>query len=418
MTSPLSTLPIWDTSIGDVLPWYFAVAEDRMPAKYLLARRIPCDLNLPEATLDELWAEHDCSTTRFLGVWEGIRRRTVRWSELPLANPSLLDLTGELVARMLSCCTFCRWNCRVDRRSGARRGTCQLQADSRVASYFPHHGEELVFRGDRGSGTIFFTSCNMRCQFCQNGDISHDKDNGIPASPRQVAAMAWQLRRAGCHNINWVGGEPTVHLHTIVEAIRRLSVPPRPEDLRCVAPVNPDAPRHRNRSRPVGFYDGSFNVPMLWNSNFFMSPETMRLLRPLVDVWLSDFKFGNDRCAVFLSRTPWYIETVAKNHELVYRWGEDLVIRHLIMPGHVECCTKPVLDWIAANTPRVLVNVMDQYRPDYACDPFSPLYDPRYRTLSRRPSTTEVLEAYAYARELGLRFEALSYEKNVTGLRA
>jgi putative pyruvate formate lyase activating enzyme len=414
---PFSTLRICDR-VGDRLPWYLAVAEDRMPAKYLLSRRVPCSLDLGAATLEELWAEHDRATARFLEEWGRVRRQEVRTSDLPLANPSLLDLAGELVARMLSRCNFCRWNCRIDRRAGTRHGTCQLEGDSRVASYFDHHGEELVFRGDRGSGTIFFTSCNMRCQFCQNGDISHDKDNGIPVTPREVAAMAWQLRRAGCHNINWVGGEPTVHLHTIVEAIRLLASPPSRKDLAYVQRANRGNPWLPKRSDAAAFYDGQLNVPMLWNSNFFMSPETMRILRPIVDVWLSDFKFGNDRCAVFLSRTPWYFETVATNHALVYQWGEDLVIRHLIMPGHVECCTKPVLDWIAANTPQALVNVMDQYRPEYACDRLSPLYDDRYRALARRPDVTEILEAYAYAHRLGLRFEDVSFERNVTGLRA
>jgi putative pyruvate formate lyase activating enzyme len=389
-----------------------------MPAKYLLSRRIQCRTKLLEASLDELWAEHDRATARFVEVWGQVRRREVRMSEFPLATPSLLDLTGELVSRMLSHCNFCRWNCRVDRISGKRHGTCQLESDSRVASYFDHHGEELVFRGNRGSGTVFFTSCNMRCQFCQNGDISHDRDNGVPVTPQEVAAMAWQLRRIGCHNINWVGGEPTVHLHTIVQAIRLFARSPSRQNVASVQRVDHTTPRLPREPRGVGFYEGEFNVPMLWNSNFFMSPETMRILHPIVDVWLSDFKFGNDRCAVSLSRTPWYFETVATNHELVYDWGEDLVIRHLIMPGHVECCTKPVLEWIAANTPHALVNVMDQYRPEYACDRLSPQYDDRYRALTRRPDTTEILEAYAYARELGLRFEDLSYERSVTGLRA
>ncbi len=417
MARTFGQLWIWDR-VGDRLPWYLAVAEDRLPAKYLISRRIPCEVDLGTGTVEELWAEHARATARFLEARKAIRSRDVRLSQLPLATPSLLDLSWELGQRMLTHCTFCRWNCKVDRRAGTKHGTCQLAGDSRVSSYFAHHGEELVFRGTHGSGTVFFTSCNMRCVYCQNSDISHDKENGIPANPREVAAMAWQLRKEGCHNINWVGGEPTVHLHTILEAIRSLGTPPNPEDLAYVQSVNPGAAWPFRRPAAVGVYEGEFNVPLLWNSNFFMSDETMRLLRPLVDVWLSDFKFGNDRCAVFLSRTPRYWETVARNHKKVYDWGEDLVIRHLITPGHVGCCTKPVLDWIAANAPQALVNVMDQYRPEYACDPFSPAYDGRYRALSRRPEAQEVLEAYAYARDLGLRFEDLSYEKNVTGLQA
>ncbi len=79
-----------------------------------------------------------------------------------------------------------------------------------MSSYFHHTGEELFYRGTQGSGTIFFTSCNMRCAFCQNGDISTDKDNGEETDARALAAMAWLLRREGCHNINWVGGEVVI----------------------------------------------------------------------------------------------------------------------------------------------------------------------------------------------------------------
>jgi putative pyruvate formate lyase activating enzyme len=87
------------------------------------------------------------------------------------------------------------------------------------------------------------------------------------------------------------------------------------------------------------------------------------------------------------------------------------------MPEHVECCTKPVLKWIAENTPRALVNVMDQYHPDYACDPHSSQFDRRYRALARRPHADEILEAYDYAKGLGLRFEEVTLEKSTMGLR-
>jgi putative pyruvate formate lyase activating enzyme len=106
-------------------------------------------------------------------------------------------------------------------------------------------------------------------------------------------------------------------------------------------------------------YGGAFNAPMLWNSNFFMSDEAMRILRVLIDVWLPDFKFGPGRCAITLAHTPRYWETVTGNLELIHRWGEGLTIRHLVMPNHVECCTKSVLDWIAAHMREAPTNVMD-----------------------------------------------------------
>jgi putative pyruvate formate lyase activating enzyme len=258
----------------------------------------------------------------------------------------------------------------------------------------------------------------MRCGFCQNGDISTDKDNGRAVSPRTLATMAWLLRAEGCHNVNWVGGEVTIHLHTIVEAISLLEdLRPTDQDLRAARGAKSDSyfgfPLRPNEAN----YSGAFNAPMLWNSNFFMSAAALEVLRLLMDVWLPDLKFGPGKCGVLLSRTPWYWETVTENIRTIHDWGEDFTIRHLVMPNHVECCTRPVLDWIAENMPDVPVNVMDQYHPDNLCEPCSPKYDPKYAEIARRPTGQEVLQAFSYAKDLGLRFEALSYEKNTTGLR-
>lgn len=411
------SLSIWRELDGR-LPWYLAVACNRMPAKYLISLRIPCEVNLQQADETELWREHAMLTEDSLEAKEAIRRGEERLSSLPKAETSLLDLSVELSKRMLRHCSFCRWNCRVDRAAGLRHGACQLESDSRVSCYFHHTGEELVFRGTRGSGTVFFTSCNMRCAYCQNGDISHDKENGLQVNPQHVAAMAWQLRMEGCHNINWVGGEPTIHLHTILEAFKRLAgEKPSAEDLNYVQNLQSDGFHAYSWEKVDAHFEGEFNAPMLWNSNFYMSPEALKLLRPLIDIWLPDFKFGDNKCALSLARTPWYFETVSRNHKLVYDWGEDVVIRHLVLPNHVECCTKPVLEWIAENMPEALVNIMDQYHPDYSCDPSSPQYDERYAGMARRLFQHEVLESYDYAAALGLHFEEVTYEKNATGLR-
>ncbi|MGA9168176.1 MAG: radical SAM protein, partial [Nitrososphaeraceae archaeon] len=294
---------------------------------------------------------------------------------------------------------------------------------SNVSSYFRHRGEEIVFRGTMGSGTIFFTSCNMRCSFCQNGDISTDKDNGIPITPYLLALMIWQLRMEGCHNTNWVGGDPTIHLHTIVEAIGMLdslqmSSINKMKQYEYVESIKADNYINRYnttlKNSESAFYQRRlFNSPQLWNSNFFMSNETLHILRSLMDVWLPDFKFGPGKCALDLSRTPWYWDTVTNNLKLIHGWGEDPVIRHLIMPNHVECCTKPVLDWISLNMPEVPVNIMDQYYPDNLCDPSSSKYRERYNEIARSPTEEEILRSYQYAKELNLNFEALSYEKSV-----
>lgn len=173
--------------------------------------------------------------------------------------------------------------------------------------------------------------------------------------------MIWQLRMEGAHNTNWVGGGPTIHLHIIVEATGMLdsftlSDINKSKDLDHIKAVKADNyNNYFNRwqmNTDYAFYKKRLsNSPQLWNSNFFMSNDAMHILSSLIDVWIPDFKFGPGKCALDLSKTPWYWETVTNNLRLVHTWNENFVIRHLIMPNHVECCTKPVLDWIAKNSP-------------------------------------------------------------------
>jgi putative pyruvate formate lyase activating enzyme len=422
-------------SSSNILSWYFAVSTNRMPAKYLISKSVPCNIDLRFASERDLWDTHKILTQEFLERWKGVRSGEVEISceVTPPQRTSLMDLNVELVKRMLTHCNFCHWNCQVDRSGQSvqaeapktkKHGTCQLEETSKVSSFFHHRGEELVFRGTKGSGTIFFTSCNMRCAFCQNGDISTDKDNGIPITPNLLALMIWQLRMEGCHNTNWVGGDPTIHLHTIVQTISMLdsfklpNINRNKDELNYVNAVKTDNYSNyfnawRMNSEYAFYNKRLFNSPQLWNSNFFMSNEAMCILRSLIDVWLPDFKFGPGKCALDLSRTPWYWETVTNNLRLVHEWGEDFVIRHLVMPNHVECCTKPVLDWIAKNMPNVPINIMDQYYPDNLCDSSSSKYRERFSELARSPTREEIVTSYRYAKELGLNFETLSWEKSV-----
>jgi len=406
-------LSFWnEPDFRGTMGWYRAVANGRLPAKFRLCASLPAGAAL-DAPEDHLWRALDGGTETFLALRRDVRAGRALPQDRP--RPSLLDLVAELGRRMLAHCNFCRWDCGVDRARGAKLGACKLGAETRVSSYFHHGGEELVYRGTHGSGTIFFTSCNMRCAFCQNGDISTDRLNGIEVSARTLATMAWLLAAEGCHNINWVGGDPTIHLHTILEAIARLpDLAPTDADLRAALATKADTFGGLHARRAV--LDGEFNAPMLWNSNFFMTDEAMKLLRLTMDVWLPDFKFGPGRCALELARTGWYWETVTANLLKLRDWGEDLTIRHLVMPEHVECCTVPVLDWIAAEMPGVPVNIMDQYHPDNYTDPASPKFIARYRPLARRPDREEILAAFRHAKQRGLRFESLSYERNRTGI--
>jgi putative pyruvate formate lyase activating enzyme len=410
--SDLTRLTVWDdTAIRAALSWYLDVAENRRPAKFRIAASVATKLNPAACGEGALWAELDRLTPIFLATWQAIRAG----QPLPPAadGPSLLELCRELAYRMLGHCNFCPWDCRVDRVAGTRFGACKLAAGSRVSSHFHHTGEELFYRGTEGSGTIFFTSCNMRCAFCQNGDISTDKDNGEEMDPRTLAAMAWTLRREGCHNINWVGGEVVIHLHAIVDAIAMLGrdFTPTAAELRRARKTKADRFLWFDETPSAAVYDGAFNAPMLWNSNFFMTLESMKILRVLTDVWLPDFKFGPGRCAMTLAKTPWYWETVTRNIKLLDEWGEDFSIRHLVMPNHIECCTYPVLEWIAERVPAAPVNVMAQFHPDNFCDPASAKYRSKYVEIARRPTHAELEDSWSRARELGLKFETASFER-------
>jgi len=411
--SDLGRLRIWDDpAIRGSLAWYLAVAENRRPAKFRIAATVATCLDPAASSEDALWAELDRLTPIFLECWRAIRAG----APLPSAaeGPSLLELNRELAYRMLSHCNFCPWDCRVDRMAGTKLGACKLSSGSRVSSHFHHTGEELFYRGTQGSGTIFFTSCDMRCAFCQNGDISTDKDNGEETDPRTLAAMAWMLRREGCHNINWVGGEVVIHLHAIVDAIALLGrdFTPTQADLRRARRTKADRFFFFDEPPDAAAYVGRFNAPMLWNSNFFITPESMKILRLLIDVWLPDFKFGPGRCAMTLAKTPWYWETVTRNIALIAQWGEDFSIRHLVMPNHVECCTYPVLEWIAENVPSVPVNVMAQFRPDNFCDPSTPKYRDKHAEIARAPTRMELGKSWQRARVLGLNFEATTFERS------
>jgi putative pyruvate formate lyase activating enzyme len=168
------------------------VSTNRMPAKYLISKSILCNItDLTAATEERLWEEHRNLTEIFLETWKKVRSEKhdiIRNSDI--GKTSLMDLNIELTKRMLKHCNFCRWNCQIDRSISQaaldlkkqETWNCQLESTSKVKQLFSSSWRRAVFRGTMGSGTIFFTSCNMRCSFCQNGDISKYKDNGIPVT--------------------------------------------------------------------------------------------------------------------------------------------------------------------------------------------------------------------------------------------
>ena len=250
----------------------------------------------------------------------------------------------------------------VDRASG-RRGACRLDWDVYVHTAFLHMGEESPLVP---SGTIFYGGCNFTCVFCQNYDVSQTAArSGFKATPKSLALLQDLLAARGARNINHVGGDPTPSLHVIMESLIHVKS----------------------------------DIPQLWNSNMYMSTEAMEILVDVIDIWLPDFKWGNNKCARRLSIVPNYVETVTRNLAIAARHG-DMIIRHLVMPNHVECCTKPVLKWIADNLPRdrIVVNVMGQYTPYH----FVERNPGKWRDIARRVSWAEVEESRRYAESLGL----------------
>jgi len=362
-------LACWrDTVVRDRLSWYYGVMQNQRPAKFLISKSVPTGLVLEEASEGRLWQEH----TRLAKEFRTLFQEVVEGYEVkitPSKTPSFLDVKAELLHRMLRRCAFCEWRCGVDRVEGVRKGACRMDAVTRVATWFHHFGEEAPLVGTGGSGTVFFSGCVFRCVFCQNWDISQYPLSGEKVDGRGLASTMKVLRDEGAANINLVGGEPTPNLHTIVDGMRFLNV----------------------------------NVPVLWNSDMYLTTEAMDILGDLVDIWLPDFKYGNDRCALRLSKVMRYTEVTKRNHKLAYENG-DMIIRHLILPNHFECCTEPILDWIAENCPRALVNVMGQYRPDYMVRK-----EPRrYGDISRSASWDEMTRARRHADKLGIVWRQVS----------
>jgi len=273
-------------------------------------------------------------------------------------NKSKLRKAADTLMAGLKKCTLCAWQCKVNRLS-AQKGVCQLTDKMIIASYFEHLGEEEFFVP---SFTIFFWSCNFKCQYCQNWTISQRIEAGKEMTPVELARITDTY--SSCRNINLVGGEPTPQLPFITRFLSLVKI----------------------------------NLPVIWNSNFYFSPSTLETLRLFVDVYLPDIKYGNDRCAEKLSKVKNYCSVVYDNIiNAAKTEHSDMVIRHLVLPGHIDCCTKPILRFIADNLGRkVIVNIMDQYYPHYLASNFP--------EINRKLTMRELEEVIEYAKELNLNF--------------
>ena len=353
-----------DPEVVRRLSRYRKIIDQERTAKYLLAKTQACDIPL-DASTEELWRVHKEDSLKFTKLVE----KTDSSEEVPGPVSSLdrnfLNLKIELAHRILADCHFCERKCGADRTKD-EQGWCKLGATSRVSSAFLHTGEEAPLVP---SGTIFFSSCCFGCVFCQNNDISTNPNSGRPVGPEGLATIADALFRDGALNINYVGGDPIPNTHTILASqVHQTS-----------------------------------NVTQLWNSNLYCSEETMQLLFDVFDVWLPDFKYGNNKCAERLSGVKNYFDVVSRNHLIAYNSGE-VIIRHLVMPNHVECCTIPILKWISENMPDCMVNIMGQYRPAHRV-----LHEKERFSDIARPVTSQEMElAFNTADELGIYWRPVS----------
>jgi putative pyruvate formate lyase activating enzyme len=355
LTRPDAAAVLDDPKVIRSMPRYVNIVRGKRIAKFIIDRSMATDFSR-EASAEELWEIHRISLERFQEMERLVDEGSTTLADLG-DGASFLDLKVELGRRVMTSCHFCVRRCGVDRLSG-EKGYCRCGADFALSSCFPHLGEEpeLV-----PSGTVFTLGCSIRCIHCQNWSISQWGEKGTPADPARVADAVESLRRQGCRNVNMVGGDPTPNCWLWLQTMRRV---------------------------------GS-SIATVWNSNSYYSQETAELLAGFIDLYLLDFKYGNNDCADAISDAPGYWEACTRNHLMANRYGE-LIIRVLVLPGHNDCCTRPILRWISENLgPWTRVNVMFQYRPEWRA---------RERTeLSRRLTRREMEEALQIAKDVGLK---------------
>jgi putative pyruvate formate lyase activating enzyme len=344
-----------DKQVQESLARYFAVMVDEKLAKFMIAKKLPAHYDKDEP-VEKLWQLHETLLEEYRRFEREVDSKAKDVKDLESSRQSFLDLKIELANRILTDCHFCTRRCGFDRTKG-ELGYCKCGTKIKVSTMFQHMGEEpeLV-----PSGTVFTLGCTLRCKHCQNWTISQWFENGEIYTPRRLAMAVERLRNGGCKNINLVGGEPTPWLAEWLETFKHVSV----------------------------------NVPVVWNSNSYYSEETAKLLAGFVDVYLLDFKYGSNECAKRISDAPHYWDVCTRNHLDGKKYGE-LIIRVLVLPGHLDCCTKPILNWIAQNlSTTIRTNVMFQYRPEWRAF--------EIQELKQRLTKEERIKAVQVAREAGL----------------
>ncbi len=244
---------------------------------------------------------------------------------IPLSNRSRLAMhRAELARGGLANCHFCAHHCGVDRTQG-QTGPCQARTETRYFSAQTEVSDESELSP---TFSIALGGCDLRCAFCITRQQSWSVTGGRLFVPEEIARAARRALGQGARTIMILGGEPTIHLHTALELVSHL-----PEE-----------------------------AALIWKTSGHGSAQARALLQGLFNYWVVDYKFGNDECAARLAGYPNYLAPVREN--LVWAGSQaELIIRHLVMPGHVECCWRPVADWIANHLPGAKVNLRTGFWP-------------------------------------------------------
>jgi len=252
-------------------------------------------------------------------------------------------------------CTLCEHQCGVNRTVG-ERGPCKAGNEARVFRHRVELGEEVELIP---SHLFYLSGCDLRCAFCIAESNAFNPLVGTELTTSFLSsAVAWGQAQ-GARNIQWVGGEPTIHLPAILNAMSGCHELP----------------------------------PIIWKSDFYGSPAAFELLKDVVDVYVADFKFGNDTCAKRLAKVDRYLATITRNLSDVFGHG-DLIIRHLLLPGHFDCCYRPIVEYLTCKLPNVKFSIRDGYLPRWQAEQYGELAHPLDNSVAAR--------AYKLARSCGL----------------
>lgn len=252
-------------------------------------------------------------------------------------------------------CLLCEHRCGANRLAG-ERGPCKAGVEARLFRHRVEYGEELELIP---SHIFYLSGCDLRCAFCIAEENAFDPGRGVPLTNELFAGAVRQGKWQGARNVQWLGGEATIHLPKILEVMAAC-----PEPIRVV-----------------------------WKSNFHGTPESFDLLRGVADVYVADFKFGNDDCARQLAAVENYVAIVTRNLRIAAEQA-DLIVRHLVMPGHVECCLRPVVAWVRDTMPDVKFSLRNGYMPAWRARQMG--------ELARHLSGAEYLRAVRIAEQAAL----------------